>query len=305
MPVGFLYGIASGVFFGLMGYLVHSCAGRMPPAQVAFFRSLFACLALAPWAATHLGSAFSRAGVSLWTRSVCGGISALCYFWNLQASSVGTATALGNLAHVFVAALGWRFRNLQVTRLQIGGIALAVVGALSLSAGAAAPPVSVLAVGISGALTASIAYLALREAAQIFSTGLVVWAFGFGGMVASLLVPGSSWLALHAITVDPGVALRVAGLGLAGLLGQFLMTRSFLYLPAHIASVLSLSSLIWGVLLEMWLDHHRPSIAEWSSYGLVVLGIALLKVSTGEKPAGEQHELSGEPAATGDATIKG
>jgi drug/metabolite transporter (DMT)-like permease len=260
-----------------MAFLVHLTDGQLPAAQAAFWRGLIACLVLLPTAARHLPKAVAPGAASLWTRSIAGAASILCYFWNLQVGGVGTATTYSNLVHIFVALIGWRFRGLVITGKQMMGIGLAVAGATVLSAGSASVSPRVVLVGVGGALAASVSYLALREAAQDFTASLVVWLLGAMSAIASLMVPGE-WA-----PVGLQLGLVIAGIGIFGTLGQWLMTRSFLHLPPQVAGVLALTSLIWGVLFEILLASRRPQWADWASYALVLTGVAILRASVTPK----------------------
>lgn len=256
-----------------MAYLVHSAGGELPSVQIAFWRGVIACVILLPAVAGHLRKAIRPGAGSLWLRSGTGAVSILCYFWNLQVAGVGTSTTYSNLVHIFVAVLGWRFRGLVITGKQVAGIGLAVAGATVLSAGSVSVSPKIVLVGVAGALAASVSYLALREAAQDFSASLVVWMLGAVSALMCVFVP-SKW-----VPIGVSSALLLAGIGIFGTLGQWLMTRSFLYLPPQVAGVLALTSLIWGVGFEILLAGRRPHLADWLSYGLVLGGVAMLRWS--------------------------
>ncbi len=258
-----------------MSYLVYAGAGRIPSAELAFMRATFSFVALSPFITAHVRKAFSARSGTLWLRSVAGAISVQCYFWNLQSSNVGTANTFANLAPVFVALFAWWFLREKINRPEALGIALAVAGALSINAPWANPPRGlVTAVGVTGSLSASISYLALREAALEFSPPLVVWCLSAATMLACPFAPGAAWIMPHG-----SFWLLIAGVGAAGMMGQVLMTRSFLYVRPQVASVLALSSLIWGLVLQIVFEHKVPKAGEWVTYALVLLGVALLQLT--------------------------
>ncbi len=270
-----------------MSYLVYAGAGRIPSAELAFMRAAFSFIALTPFVTAHVRKAFSNRSGTLWLRSVSGAVSMQCYFWNLQNSNVGTANTFTNLAPVFVALLAWTFLRETINRPEAAGIALAVAGALTINAPWANPPRGmVTAIGVIGALTASVSYLALREAALEFSSLLVVWCLSAVTMLACLFAPGAVWLMPHG-----RLWLLIAGVGAAGMMGQVLMTRSFLYVRPQVASVLALTSLIWGVVLQIVFEHKVPNAGEWVAYALVLLGVALLQLTA---PSRAVAEAAGE-----------
>jgi drug/metabolite transporter (DMT)-like permease len=270
-----------------MSYLVYTGAGRIPSAELAFMRAAFSFLALSPYVTPHVRKAFARGSGTLWLRSAAGAISMQCYFWNLQSSNVGTANTFANLAPVFVALLAWIFLREAINKPEAVGIALAVAGAISINAPWANPPRAlVTVVGVMGSLSASVSYLALREAVLEFSSPLVVWCLSVVTMAACPFAPGAAW-----ILPQGGSWLLIAGVGAAGLMGQVLMTRSFVYVRPQVASVLALTSLAWGLVLQIAFEGKVPRAGEWLAYALVLLGVALLQLTA---PSRSVAEAAGE-----------
>ena len=293
MSIGFAYGLASGLFFGLMGYLVHACSGRVPAGELAFLRGVVSMAVLAPFSARHLRKALRPNAWTLWLRSLAGAASMILYYWNLQKTTVGTAATLSNLTPVFVTLLAWGVLKELLNVAEAAGIVFAVCGALLLSSGrASAPPPAVIAIGVSGAIAASVAYLALREAALQFSSSMVVWSLSLASSVAAWFLPGAAWIFPTGV-----LALLVLGVALTGMTGQVLMTNSFVYLRPQVAGVLALTSLVWGVLFEIALDRRRPSAREWLSYSLVVLGVTVLQMAT-RKIRNARRAVASEAAPT-------
>ena len=163
------------------------------------------------------------------------------------------------------------------------GIALAVAGALAINAPWANPPRGlVTAVGVFGSLSASVSYLALREAALEFSSAVVVWCLSAVTMLGCLFAPGAAWIMPHG-----RLWLLIAGVGVAGMMGQVLMTRAFLHVRPQVASVLALTSLIWGLVLQIVFEHKIPAAGEWAAYAFVLLGVAILQLTAPPRAVAE------------------
>lgn len=260
-----------------MSYLIFHSAGRIPSNQLTFFRGILSLLILTPFVRDVLPKAFARGSRFLWIRSAAGAGSVLSFYFNLQHSDVGTATAFADLAPVFVVLLGWTFLKESLHGPELIGIALATLGAIFLNARWAVPPPPIVTlVGVGGAFIASISYLALREAVLEFKSTLVVWCLSLCASAACLLLPRSDWV----IPSSPAEWTALFGVGLSALLGQVLLTRSFLYLRPQVCSVLGFTSMFWGLLLQIGLDGRNPARGAWLAYSLVVAGVVVLQITS-------------------------
>lgn len=291
--IGYFWALASAVSFGLMSWLVHA-AVELPPLWIALVRGLVGLAILTPLVGRRLGGVFAPNSGFLWLRALSGALSILCYYWNLQRTSVGTAKSLQDLAPVIVAAFSV-FVLREDLRGRTGlGIVLAIAGALAIGLRGATPPSGiVVAVGVLGALAAATAFLSLREAATEHSPELVVWMLcaSSSAVSAALIasgVIGEAAMPWHELGAR-GVFL-LAGVALSGLFGQLWMTRAYQHLPASIASALGLTALLWGVLFEISLSGARPALADWCGYALILLGAVALRQRASPPIAGSPDD---------------
>lgn len=274
--IGFAFSLLAALSFGIMGFLVHASAGRIPSGELTFLRGAFSWVVLLPFSLRYITLAFSRQSTYLWLRSAAGATSMVCFFWNLQHTNVGTASALSNLAPVLVALLSWQLLRERLDLREGLAVAITVSGALTLYRHSGQSlPLIVIIVGLAGALTTSIAYLSLRQAALRFTPELVVWCLSTLTMLAAAIAPGEPWVRPSAPELAP-----IGGVMVAGLLGQVFMTRAYVHLRAPVASALGLSSLVWGVLCEVIFHRDYPSALEWLSYALIIAGVALLQLAS-------------------------
>lgn len=267
--IGLVYSLSMGFSFGLMGYLVGRCA--LPSAELVFLRAGFSCICLTPFVYRQVLMLFSGRALTLWLRSIAGAFAMLCFFWNLQKSGVGTATALANFAPVLVTLISWALLKERLGRLELFGIAITIAGAITLY-GLGSITAQIIAVGLLGAFSTAIAQLALRQAAQLFSPTLVVWCMSLITALSSLMLFDGGWGV-------PTKWMVVIGIALMGLLGQVFMTLAYMKLTAPIASTFGLSSLVWGVLLEILFLGKQPTLSELLSYLAIVGGICVIHLS--------------------------
>lgn len=271
---GVLWGILAAIALGMMNFLVKFSLETIPSSEAVFARGLIGMLLLTPLIYTKIPILLTRTGTILWIRCIGGGISVLCLFYNLQRIGVGDATALINLSTLFVVTFSWLVLKEAVSKIEWSGIGAIILGALILQSpfGSGLPLAAVL-IGLLGAVTASIAYIALRQAAQRFSPLFVVWGFCFVSALVSLCFPSQPWN----IPDLPHFLLLIV-MGLLGLAGQIWMTYAYMQLSAALACALSLSSLIWGLTFESLYLMSIPKPIAFLSYGFILVGVYILQV---------------------------
>lgn len=271
--LGILCGILSAVSFGVMNVIVNESATHLPHSEMAFARGALGFVVLSPFLVSNFKILISRRGWILWARSLAGAVSVVCIFFNLKHAGVGDAAALSNLSALFVVILTWLFLKEKILPWEWAGVCSVILGVLLLqSPFGSALPFLILAVGVTGAFTASLAYLALREAAQKFSPLLIVGLFCGATALLSCFIPDNRW------TLPSGLDfLALLCVGLLGVVGQILMTHAYMRLPAAIACALSLSSVIWGVMLESILKWRLPNAGSLLSYGIILAGVFVIQ----------------------------
>lgn len=267
---GVLFAVVAGAGFALMGYFVHAATGVIGGAELAFWRGFIGCVVLLPFIGRDLKKLFGPGSGWLWMRSLAGAGSVLCFFTTLQQTGLGPARALADMAPVFVCMLAWIRGDERPTIAQSLVIVAMTLAAVSLEMGAvAALSGATLAIGLCGGFSASLAYVALRRAAQRFTNSLVVFGLGAGLMIAAPLVPGT------AIGLPPREAIvPILGVGILGVAAQLVFTRVFFHVSAPIASALSVIALPISVVLDVALVGTVPTAFAVACYVAIMLGAA-------------------------------
>jgi len=169
------------------------------------------------------------------------------YFVNLQRVPTGLATTLHNLAPILVALMSPLMLKVAVRRRMIAGTIVAAIGVAFL---AAAPNAGLdllgLCLGLGGAALAAVAYVFMKVASRRSSATAIIWVTSLVVLVCSLLLSGVPDATL--LSGKWGYALIVSALALGS---QMLTVRSYYFLDAVTASVVSLTPVLWTVLYDL------------------------------------------------------
>jgi len=112
---GILWMLGAGVCMSAMHVLIRHLSGDLHPFEIAFFRNVFAILALAPWF-IRLGWAplyTKRPGLMFW-RAVINSACMMGFFTAISLAPLAEITALGFTAPIYVAILAIFFLNERI-----------------------------------------------------------------------------------------------------------------------------------------------------------------------------------------------
>ncbi len=267
---GICMGLASAICFGLMSLIVR-IAQQFPTSQLMFARGVIGVLLLSPFVFRDIPKLIHSNSAVLWLRFGAGAVASFSMFYNIQTSGVGPATALSNLATVFVILLSVLILKERFVKQQWLGMVLVIAGAALLQSPVGFNvPIRGIIIGVSGAFASGIAMISLKKASKRFSANLVVWGFCFVILLVASSVPGPQW----SFPYDSNIL--ILGLsGLLGVVGQLFLTQSYLHLPAALASTLTLSVLVWSVAFEALYLQTLPEKVACFCYALILLGLHL------------------------------
>ena len=289
--VGTLIAFAAAWSFALMGFCVRRTTGEVPALWVVFVRSATGAVLLTPFAIRKFRLLLRSDSHTIWLRAFAGSGSSLFYFWNLQHSSVSEAGVLLNLSPLLVAIFSWFALGERLSKQQMLGIGVTLCGLLAVGLNPDSHiGTMVFASGFLGAILGAIAFTALRHAANRYSTTLVVWTYMISGCILTIFIKRGdllTWLGSAYTDRVSSAHLWALGSGICGLLGQIFLTFAFFSLEAAVASTLSLTSVLWGAVLDVELDGRHLGMQSWIAYGVVILGAAVLQRSTVKKKSRE------------------
>jgi len=279
---GILFATIAAALNGTIGVLSKFLMeSGMPPASIAFFKSLigFACLLLIVRNKLESPVAYVRAGVCAFF-----GIFMLFFFetsayrYELAANVVLTLMAVAAIA-AFI--LGWIFIGDKPTPTRWLGLTICVVG-LAVFLGVSKPSNLI---GIAYAAVAGIGYGAFSVIAKAVKLGSGL------AVTRRLLLFGSIYLALPFVTngaVLPiwstGVWVGLLALALLPSIGGFYCTIRAIELatPAQI-QLFELSEPLFAALLALLFLHEMPTINTYFGGALVVIGLFVSQQDFGKK----------------------
>ncbi len=268
---GVVFGLLAAASYAVMSFLVHLNPEKHPVEQMIFLRGMLSFLVLLPLCHRELHHYFTKAGVSLWIRSLAGAGGVVCYFYALQGTTSANANVLFSSSPIFVTIFAYVFFREKLTTRELSGIAAILAGNFFLYwPNRSSMEFWVWASATGGALFASIAFLSLGKATKRYSSALIVLGFAVASSALALALPGKAWLALQ--WKDAPFLLAVSCLGL---FSQWAVTISFGHLNSSVATALGRTSIVFNGLLDLFVGHYQPYLLEWISYFVVLTGIYL------------------------------
>ncbi len=270
---GIFFIIVSAFFYSLMSLFVR-LAGDLPTFQKAFFRNFIAALVGFALLARS-GSFKMRKGSlpSLLARSIAGTVGILCNFYAIDHIPISDASILNKLAPFFAVAFSVFALKEKATWKDWLFVCVAFTGALLIvkpSEGLASVPALV---GVSGGLSAGLAYTFVRKLGQNGErTAYVVFFFSAFSCLFMLPVAIAQYQPMR---LSQFGFLLLAGLAASG--AQFAVTAAYKYAPAKEISVYDYSQVLFSALWGTLFLGQFPNDF-WTIVGYVVIvGSAILK----------------------------
>lgn len=262
--------------FALMDAGLKALSAHYPPLQVAALRGAASLPLVLVWALATAGPA--RLLRVRWPlhllRGVLGVVMMAAFVYALRTLPLTTAYTIFFVAPLLITALSVPVLGERVGPRRWGAIVVGFVGVLVVlrPTGEGVMTLAGLAV-LASALGYAVSAITVRVLARTDSTqAMVVW------LLASMAV-GAGLLAWpHWQPLQGGHAWLIAGVGLAGALGQYTVTEAFRQGEASSIAPLEYTALLWGLLLDYSLWHVLPDRMTWVGAAIIVLsGLYLLR----------------------------
>jgi drug/metabolite transporter (DMT)-like permease len=219
---------------------------------------------------------------TLWVRSIAGSISLVCTFYAYSKIPVSDLLTLTHMFPVWVALLSWPVLGEKPSpgvwvSVVIGLVGVALIQQVHLAAGNFASLVA-----LASSLFTAIAMLGLHRLQHIDVRAVVVH---FSG-VSLLFAIGTIFLFERKGNTpdisDSVTMTMLLGVGLTATIGQLMLTRAFATgIPARV-SVVGLSQVVFGFVLELVFT---TVAIDWQK----IVGIVLVLVPTGWLMASQPH----------------
>ncbi|WP_341862818.1 DMT family transporter [Gymnodinialimonas sp. 57CJ19] len=275
--------IASVCVFVAMASLIKSSANTVPPGQAVFFRSLFAIPVILAWLMMKHDLAHGLETKNpmghVW-RGLVGTSAMGLGFAGLGLLPLPEVTAIGYAAPILVVIFAAMFLGEEVRMFRLSMVAVGLGGVLIvLSPRLAVNPENVdtgQALGavlvLMGAVCAALAQVFVRKLVQTERTAAIVFWFSITATVLSLLTLPWGW-----VWPTPGQYVTLILAGLAGGVGQILLTSSYRNADASLIAPFEYTSMLLAIIVGYSVFGEVPSLTMLCGAALIVFaGIAII-----------------------------
>lgn len=270
---GILYVITAAFGFSMMSFFVN-LAGDIPTFQKAFFRNAVALVFVSViMLKNHIGFIPEKKHIpALLGRSLFGTIGLICNFYAIDRLILADANMLNKLSPFFAILFSAFILKEKPTIVQILGIVTAFIGSLCIikpsMGGYAVFPA---AVGALGGLCAGLAYTFVRFLGKKGANSFVI-IFFFSAFSCLFCLP-FMLSDFTVMSIKSFLCLLLAGI--SACLGQFGITRAYVYAPAKEISVYDYTQVLFAAMLGIFL-HQFPDLLSIIGYLLICgAGIAM------------------------------
>lgn len=275
--------IASVCVFVTMASLIKSSADVIPPGQAVFFRSLFAIPVILAWLVMKHDLAHGLETANpmghLW-RGLVGTSAMGLGFAGLGLLPFPEVTAIGYAAPILVVIFAAMFLGEQVRIFRLSMVALGLGGVLIVlsprlvvdpeTADTAQALGAVLV--LMGAVCAALAQVFVRKLVQTERTAAIVFWFSITATCLSLLTLPWGW-----VWPSAGQFITLILAGLAGGIGQILLTSSYRHADASLIAPFEYTSMLLAIIVGYSVFGEVPTSSMLSGAALIVFaGIAII-----------------------------
>ena len=274
--------VSAAALAGLTGVVRHMSAG-LPPFEIAFFRSFFGLLILAPWLMRSGLGVLRTKRLGLYTmRCALGAATMLMWFTAISMVPLADAVALGFTSPLFVILGAALFLGEVVRGRRLGVTLCGFAGALIIlrPGGGVLDPGAVLvllsAVTLAGA-NLSVKELSRTEPVQAIVTYMVIF------MVPLTFIPAL----LVWQTPTPAQLAELLGLAAVATLGNYAMTRAVAVADASSVMPYDYARLPFAALIGFFVFGETSDAATWIGAG--VIAVASLYLAHHESKAEQRR----------------
>ncbi len=286
--LGICLKLASTIAFFIMATSLKIAADTVPIGQLVFARNFFGLFPVLIMVAMRgeLGLAFRTGNPKgHLTRAAIGLSAMVCGFTALYLLPLPDATAIGFATPLFVVVLAFFLLGEQVriyrwSAVGVGFLGILVVlsphlGERQLDNDSALGAF----IGLTGAGFAALAMITVRKLCETERTSTIVtWFAGASTVLAlltfplGLLLPGQGW-----IMPDAATAGLLVLIGLAGGVGQILLTQSYRYADASTIAPFDYVNMLWAIIIG-WVVFSEVPVREVVFGALIVIAAGIFVI---------------------------
>lgn len=254
--------------FSLMDAGLKGLAAHYPPFQVATLRGAASLPLVLAWA---LATAGPRPLLHVrWSlhllRGVLGVAMMAAFAYALRYMPLSTAYSIFFVAPLLITALSVPFLGEHVGPRRWVAIGIGLVGVLVVLRPTGQGVLSLAGIAVLvAALAYAVSAITVRVLARTDSTqSMMVWLLAMMALGAGAIA-WPDWVPLRAAD-----AWLIAGIGVAGALGQYAITEAFRLGEASLIAPLEYTALLWGVILDATLWGVLPDRVTWLGAGIII-----------------------------------
>lgn len=271
-----LFMLAAVGLFALMDAGLKLLSAHYPPLQVASLRGAASLPIVLAWTLSTIGARglFRVRWPLHLLRAVLGVTMMAPFVYALRTLPLSTAYAIFFIAPLLITALsvpilGERVGPRRWTAIVVGFLGVLVVLRPTGEGVGSLAGLAVLLAALGYAVSAiTVRVLARTDSSQ----AIVVWLL-FSMALGAGLLAWPNWVPIRGADLW-----LIAGVGLAGALGQYTVTEAFRQGEASLIAPLEYSALLWGLLLDFSLWGVLPDGMTWVGAAIIVLsGLYLLR----------------------------
>ena len=281
---------ASTLMFAIMGAQMRALGGAYPEGQVAFFRSVFALIPILivfGWRGQLRGALRTARPGDHVIRGMFSVIGTFCTVAALGRIPLADFTAIAFLAPFITVIFAAIFLREHVHAYRWSAVVFGFSGVILMLwpyMQDHAVLTSTMALGLSFALanafTAGGASIQIRRLTATETTSSIVIFMTLMVLCVSLLTLPFGWR-MPATWHDVAI---LAGIGVAGGLGQIFFTDSYRYAPASFLAPFDYTAMLWAFILGYWFFGEVPTV--YVVFGAVVVASAGIFVILRERHLG-------------------
>lgn len=260
--------------FSMMSVFVH-LAGDMSSFQKAFFRNAGALVFVSAIMIKEHTSFIPKKGSlpALFGRAICGTIGLLCNFYAIDRLVLADANMLNKLSPFFAILFSIFLLKEKPTIIQILGVATAFVGSLFIiKPSIGGYEVFPAFIGVMGGLGAGVAYTFVRYLGKKGENSSFI-IFFFSAFSSLVCLP---FMIFNFSAMSLKSFLYLVGAAVCACIGQFGITKAYVYAPAKEISVYDYTQVLFAAILGFFIFNQIPDLLSVLGYVLICgAGIAM------------------------------
>ncbi|MDB4053398.1 DMT family transporter [Octadecabacter sp.] len=258
--------------FTLMSAFIKA-ADRVPAGEAMFFRSIMAMPIVLIWLVTHGGIAAGIKTTSVRNHAVRGIVGSCAMglgFAGLKYLPLPEVTAIRFVTPILMVVLaalilGERFRFVRIAAVMLGFVGVIIIVAPRLSVGLGSTEALGVLLTLGSACLAAFAQVFVKGMAGKESTTAIVFWFSATSTLLSLVTIPFGWVWPNGYELT-----LLIGAGIAGGLGQVLLTSSYRFAEAGVLAPFTYVSILWSVLIGYVWFSEVPTLGMLVGAALVI-----------------------------------